>query len=570
MASSIPISNGAQQPVPALAQVILALPMGPDERAKSDLWIFREGRREVSGPTMVRELARQLASNDSLLDCLIQSGELESALSDLDAPGALAAASLTDALATILYAGKPGGNPHLQQLALKIQIPDTISISPPEGFTYYALHPLDYARIAERISNESAAFAVIGIRSIGTTLSAVTTAALQAQGRAAARITVRPVGHPYARTTQFCADQQRWIAEQLSQSAQFLLVDEGPGRSGSTFLSVAEALVRVGVPQERITVIGSRVFRAENLCAQDAIERWRGLRFLSTASSVSTRFFDFSYLGNGEWRKYFFTDEEAWPESWTQMERLKFLSADQRQFFKFEGMGPLGRDVRARAFALADAGFSPAVSDAGDGFLAYANVEGRTFRSRDVSDSVLERIAQYCSFRACEFTCAAPCNSEFERMLEFNVHQEFGRELKLNPGQLTSTNPVLADGRMQPYEWIGSTNGELLKTDAIAHGDNHFFPGPCDIAWDLAGAIVEWNLSPEAKEFLLRRFHQRSGIDVSEKVKLYMLAYSVFRLGFCKMAISTVSGSEEEYRLDSAYHRYRTKAAEMLDSLNIP
>ena len=41
------------------------------------------------------------------------------------------------------------------------------------------------------------------------------------------------------------------------------------------------------------------------------------------------------------------------------MERLKFLSPDRRQFFKFEGMGPLGSEVRSRAFVLAAAGFSP-------------------------------------------------------------------------------------------------------------------------------------------------------------------------------------------------------------------
>ena len=63
---------------------------------------------------------------------------------------------------------------------------------------------------------------------------------------------------------------------------------------------------------------------------------------------------------------HFLDEEHEWPESWTQMERLKFLSPDRRQFFKFEGMGPIGSEVRERAFALAAAGFSPAVADAGD------------------------------------------------------------------------------------------------------------------------------------------------------------------------------------------------------------
>lgn len=560
MAGSIQISSSVPQ-VTALADS----PKRADERAKSDLWIFREGRREVSGPGMVRDLVRRLVSKDSLLDCLIEAGELEAALADLDAAGVPAAASLTDALATRLCGGDlaPGVQP--EQLAGKIEVPETVSISPPEGFTYYALHPSDYARVADRIPSRSASCAVIGIRSIGTTLSAVMTAALNAKGRTASRITVRPDGHPYARNTQFSASQQRWIAEQLSRSAQFLVVDEGPGRSGSTFLSVAESLGRVGVSQERITVVGSREFDPESLCAENADERWRKVNFLSTRPSVSTRFVNFPYIGGGDWRRFFCGEEVNWPESWTQMERLKFLSPDWRQFLKFEGMGPLGSEVRARAFALADSGFSPAVSDVGDGFLAYVRAEGRSLRREDVSASVLERIARYCSFRASEFTCAASPASELERMLEFNVHQEFGRELKLSPGELASTNPLLADGRMQPFEWITSRHGELLKTDAISHGDNHFFPGPCDIAWDLAGTMVEFNLEREAKEFLLRRFHHFSGVEI-QNLEIYLLAYCVFRLGFCKMAASTVLGTNEESRLNSAYRWYRTKAGQLLDS----
>jgi len=545
-------------------------PKRADERAKSDLWIFREGRREVSGRAMVRGLTRRLASENSLLDSLIEAGELEAALADLNTPGESAAAALTDALARGLCAGDQVGQAKLDRLAGTIDVPETISISPPEGFTYYALHPSDYARVVDRIASQSGIFAVVGVRSIGTTLSAMTTAALKAKGHSAKRITVRPTGHPYARSVEFSVEQELWIVEQLSQSAEFLVVDEGPGRSGSTFLSVAEALMRIGVPQGRVTAIGSREFDPESLCAEDAARRWQYVRFVSTAPSGSSRFQNFPYLGGGDWRMHSYNHEEDWPESWTQMERLKFLSPDRRQFFKFEGMGPLGSEVRERAFSLAEHGFSPAVADAGDGFLCYQSVKGRNLRKQDVSPSVLERIARYCSFRVSNFSCASPSNSELGNMLEFNVQQEFGQKLRLDPAQLGSSNPVLVDGRMQPFEWIASSQGELLKTDAISHGDNHFFPGPCDIAWDLAGAIVEWDLSSEATEFLLRRFKQLSGRDVVQRLDAYMLAYCVFRLGFCKMAASTVLGSREESRLEVAYRWYRSKAGKMLDTTTSP
>ena len=561
MVSSILISSNTQP----IAQ-IPPRPNRADDRAKSDLWIFREGRREVSGPAMVRDIVRRLESGNALLDCLIQAGELEAALADLNAPCTPAAAVLTDALAIRLCIRNAERGIDPRQLASKIKAPERIRISPPEGFTYYALHPLDFAKVADRIADHPATCAVIGVRSIGTTLSAVTTAALKIRGLAATRITVRPTGHPYDRNVEFSPEEERWISEQLLHSAQFLVVDEGPGRSGSTFLSVAEALGRLGVPRARITIVGSREFDPEGLCAENASDRWRGLRYISTAPSVSTRFLNFTYLGGGDWRMYFCGAEQEWPESWTQMERLKFLSPDRREIFKFEGMGPQGSEIRRRAFALARAGFSPAVSDAGGGFLSYAAIEGRLLRKQDVSSSLLERIARYCAFRASEFAFTATHNSELTQMLEFNVQQEFGRELKLDTGQLASANPLLADGRMQAHEWIASSEGNLLKTDAISHGDNHFFPGPCDIAWDLAGTVVEWDLDAQATKFLLGKFRQFSAIPISHQFQDYMLAYCVFRLGFCKMATSTVAGSREESRLESSYLNYRAKAEQLLAS----
>src|SRR5207245_1910091 len=100
--------------------------------------------------------------------------------------------------------------------------------------------------------------AVIGIRNIGTTLSAVATAAIISNGHRGERITVRPEGDPYNRALLFTAQQSDWIKKLKEVSALFLVVDEGPGRSGSTFLSVAEALVSSGIPAENIVLVGSR------------------------------------------------------------------------------------------------------------------------------------------------------------------------------------------------------------------------------------------------------------------------------------------------------------------------
>jgi hypothetical protein len=116
---------------------------------------------------------------------------------------------------------------------------------------------------------------------------------------------------------------------------------------------------------------------------------------------------------------------------------------------------------------------------------------------------------------------------------------------------------------MQPHEWISADR--IFKTDSVDHGDNHFFPGPCDIAWDLAGAAIEWQMPPDTIQIFLNLFQKFSGIEASERLPLYMLAYSVFRLGFCKMAISTALDDDRD-RLRRAFLGYRRLATELIRS----
>ena len=562
MAATTPISDATPDVSP------LASEPQPGAAAQ-DLWIFRDGRIQVSGPALVRDLHSRLAAplrGSALLDALIAAGELEAAFADANSLCAPESARLTDTLAALLCAEQPAvSEPPLQILA-RIQVPSSLTIAPPEGFTYYALHPTDFANVLSRVPCDLSRCAVLGIRSIGTTLSAVVLSALRAEGANASRITVRPVGHPYSRETQFTGEQMRWIAAHLKEGSHFLVVDEGPGRSGSTFLSVAEALQRAGVAAENITMLGSRMPDIDSLCADDAASRWQTFRFVATAPSMNTRFQDYLYAAGGEWRRLFLSQEENWPPSWTQMERLKFLSPDRSTLCKFEGMGPLGFEARARAFVLADAEFGPPVGDAGDGFLAYPLLAGARLSPADLSASVLDRIAGYCAWRSREFASPSP-STQLRDMLCFNVSQEFGVELHPPADVFDTANPVIADARMQPFEWIATASRQLIKTDGVDHGNNHFFPGPCDIAWDLAGAAIEWQLTPEALEYLLQRFQRATGMDVSAHLPWYLIAYCTFRLGFCKMAISTVKGSPEEFRLRRAYLWYRREAFRRLGSV---
>lgn len=547
-----------------------------------NMYVFRDGRRAVSGPGMVSAFAgkmrafrftcaaaSEVSSRNTLIDLLLRSGELECALTDVGSHEARPLARLTDLLAYLLL-GTACSAPVLDELLalLPREAPDLLHLSPPEGFAFYALHPLDFADMTAQVPLRGGHAAVVGIRSIGTTLSAVVLAALTKRGIRAERITVRPTGHPYERHTQFSPEQLRWIAAQRANEADFLVVDEGPGMSGSSFLSVGDALLGAGVERSRVRFLCSRAPDVSTLCARDAAVRWNSYQASYVAPATHLPDEARIYIGGGYWRHELIGHDPAqWPASWSQMERLKFLSPDRGTLFKFEGLGRFGAEIRERALALSEAGYIKPNSAAFDGFGAYSLVDGQILDASHLGRDVLKRMAEYCAFRMRAFrSSAAQGTNELETMVRFNVAEEFGIELN-GAGSLRAEQPVLVDGRMLPHEWVRSRDGRLMKCDACSHGDDHFFPGPAaDICWDLAGAIIEWEMPPEAQEVLLDTYRDLTRDNPRGRLPAYMLAYSIFRMAYCKMAAAAMRRSEEETRLQRAYERYRNRAESLLNA----
>jgi hypothetical protein len=329
--------------------------------------------------------------------------------------------------------------------------------------------------------------------------------------------------------------------------------------SGSSFLSVGDTLVATGVPRERIAFLCSRQPDSTALTAADAAHRWPAF---STHSIESTRHLPSrakQYVAGGIWRAQAFASEDDWPSSWLQMERLKFLSEDGSRLFRFEGFGRFGTQVHHRVVKVAEAGFGPMPDASEEGFGVYEMLRGRYLTGADLKPEVLARIAEYLAFRAREVTVESADTAELETMLRFNTKEEFGIELPATLSRLNVEHPVIADGRMLPHKWM-EYKGRLLKLDAATHGDDHFFPGPTDIAWDLAGTIVEWNLEESASAFFLEIYRQRSDDDISERLPAYLRAYAIFRTAYCKMAAAAMSGAPEETRLRKDYLRYRERA----------
>ena len=544
--------------------------------SSSDSWnllVFRDGRRVHNGPNLVAALRQTLnglfsssdfthsSTQERLIEALLRSGELECALADHPAGSGATGrlARTTDQLANAL-AGKPNFNPSPILTDLNAQdVPEHLSVSVPEGFCYYALHPHDYLDLLNENSLDAPAAAVVGIRSIGVTLSAVVRAWFDSRGIPAERITVRPTGHPFDRTLPLSDRERRWIANGLQRRALFLVVDEGPGLSGSSFLAVAEALVQAGVPQHQIVLLPSSEPDLSSLLAPDAAARWRRFNTIAlkgTRHIPAEATFD---IGCGAWRSKVFAHEDEWPGVWIWTERRKFLSSDKRCILRFDGYGHYGTAVRNRTQLIAEHGWGPQPSPAGHGFTSCAWMSGerQTIANRD---TVLQ-LARYCAFRAAHFETTRASTSALEEMTQINLE----RALNISHSVvLPIERPVIPDARMMSHEWILTQNGRLFKVDASTHGDDHFYPGATDIAWDLAGVIIEWNLDHEASGLLIREYERISGDSIQARLPAYLVAYCAFRLGFTLSAERSAGDTKESARFSREANIYRKRLGSLL------
>jgi hypothetical protein len=168
----------------------------------------------------------------------------------------------------------------------------------------------------------------------------------------------------------------------------------------------------------------------------------------------------------------------------------------------------------------------------------------------------VKALARYCAFRADTFIAEPHSQSSLEEMSALNIERAVGASV--SDLRLKIERPVIADGRMMPYEWVRDRDGRLLKLDASSHGDDHFYPGPCDIAWDLAGAIVEWSFESTMADLLVSEYSRMSRDRVATRMAAYQIAYCAFRLGFTLSAsISAEQHERPRFAKEAEFYRQR-------------
>jgi hypothetical protein len=243
---------------------------------------------------------------------------------------------------------------------------------------------------------------------------------------------------------------------------------------------------------------------------------------------------------------------------------LKYLGPNhgQRRLFKFLGLAHHGEKVLRREKQAAAVGFGVSPRRENHGFASYDWIAGRPMSPEDLTEDMLKRLADYCSFRAQTFAAELGDLDALQQMSEHNAQQmgiELGIRLKLE-------RPVIADGRMHPHEWLRRSDGRVLKSDSGSHGDDHFYPGATDIAWDLAGAIVEWRMRPAQTRFFFEVYRRSSGDEAGPRIDDFVAAYVIFRRAYCLMAANALQGSEEQARLERAAAGYVVPSTVMVST----
>ena len=452
---------------------------------------------------------KALAAADPLA-LLLELGALESAIAD-QCPPLLPpfAAALDKAASAWLSHTCP---PCVSQL-LSLPLPATLRMSRPEGFCDYAVTPEAYACAAAGFcrAHQPEEAVVVGIRSIGTTLSAVVAAVLRRQYCRVSRYTVRPTGHPYHREVSLPAD-----AASPRGHGWHLVVDEGPGRSGSSFAAVANALHRAGVTAERIVLLPANSPDAGALCSEEGRQAWRTYNRIPASYTVPPFLRDAAEYPQGRRRKYIRHDGP-----------IRFVA-------RFAGVGPYGLAKLDLAQQLAAESFVPTPRCLHDGFLLSDWIDAPS--DPPVTAGFLDHAARYLAFRAALPAPSAPGHS-FDDLLEL-VEVNY-TEAGLAPPSLAGARaliegqpPSCVDGRLGGGKWLYNGHG-YVKLDALDHYDDHFYPGPQDIAYDLAGLIEEFDLDTRAAAHLLHAFAQHyPGDHLGERVAFFQPVYRAVQMGY--------------------------------------
>jgi hypothetical protein len=399
---------------------------------------------------------------------------------------------------------------------------------------------------------------------------------------APAPVSVRPFGHPFSRRIRV----DRSLEDQLlTGEAHYVIVDEGPGESGSSFGAVADWLQERGVPLERIAFLPSHAGPLGDQASSEHRQRWSKAQRIAAdlGDQLPGRLTNWLMpligtldgapmeISGGEWRRHVFP-EQQWPPAQPMWERRKFLADAGGCCFlvKFAGLGSIGEGKLAMARALHAAGHAAEPVGLVHGFLVERWCEDAG--SMAIGEKPVAQIARYLGVRARLFPAAAGSGASIRKLAKMvgrNVSLTLGGDAaaRLEPSaeELDRLERrvvrVRTDNKLDHHEWRRMPDGRLLKTDALDHHQSHDLIGCQDLAWDVAGAICELDLPSE--ELIAPTEEAAGRVTDPQLLGFYRIAYPAFRLGQAAMARAAADPSEAA-RLVRAETRYVAELQHLL------
>jgi hypothetical protein len=272
----------------------------------------------------------------------------------------------------------------------------------------------------------------------------------------------------------------------------------------------------------------------------------------------------------GAWRPHLLGNAADWPAVHPQHERVKRLLRDNTTIVRFAGLGRYGESRLLRAEVLASGSFGPAPGPLKNGYLALPFLEGRPLCAGQFDAGLLSTIARYMAFLARHFPARRGASIEaLHEMASVNC-SEADPSLIVPPlstfGSSIEDAPACAiDGRMLVHEFIATARSGVVKTDALDHADDHFFPGAQDVAWDLAAVEAEFVLDRAAFDALLAAFAREAGDSgIAARLGFYRVAYAASQLGYASMAAESVQDPQERQRFTARRTRFLARVRELL------
>ena len=451
-------------------------------------------------------------------------------------------------------------------------VPPLVQSKAAEGFAYYALYPEQYMEAAQRFATAHTPHSVLclGLRSIGSILAHVVAATIRRRGIPAHARSVRPRGHPFERRLELTKRFSAALAH--GGESHVAVVDEGPGLSGSSLAAAADFLVVNGRPDTRIVLFPSWQPSGDTLRSSAARAAWsrhakltagfdevclRGDRLFGATRIVAD-------LSAGAWRTWCYPSAEEWPAVQPQHERRKYLGPDET-IRRFAGLGRRAAAIAHRASILGGSGFASGALSLDRGFLVQPWVNGRPLTSSvPITAVLMDRLASYVAFVKRAFpSTEAESIDDVQAMAVTNASQGLGSWTvgaieRLSTAARQFEEPRAAvDGRMLPHEWIAADE-RLVKMDALDHHDDDFWPGCRDIAWDVAGTIVEFDFSQQAASYFVNAYERESGDrTIGRRLPFYQCAYLCYRQGYAALAADTLGDSTEGRAFTALRQRYR-------------